>query len=117
MNADIYEIGEKMKNLREKSGLTQKQVADYLSVDQSLISKFEKGERTITSSALEQLATLFCCPVSSIISGEKITPTYSIAFRTSDFKRDDLSSLAVINKIALNQFKMDKLYEDVKNDK
>lgn len=35
-------IGMKIKKLRENANLTQKQIAEFLSVDQSLVSKFEK---------------------------------------------------------------------------
>ncbi len=57
---DLVKIGEKIKQLREKSGLTQSNIAQYLSLDQSTIAKFEKGERNISLSVLEKLSTLFC---------------------------------------------------------
>ena len=58
MAYNIAEIGKKVKLLREAASFTQQQLADYLSVDQSLISKFEKGERSINSDALKQLSVL-----------------------------------------------------------
>jgi len=109
MAANLSNIGAKIKQLREKANLTQRQIADFLSIDQSLVSKFEKGERSINSDALNQLAALFCCPVSNLISDEMIVPTYAIAFRTTAIDNEDLNVLTVINKIALNQFKMDQL--------
>lgn len=113
----ISDIGTKIKRLREKANLTQKQIAEYLSVDQSLISKFEKGERSISTDILSQLATLFCCPIYTLISDEKMTPVYNIAFRTSSMDTADLNALAIINKIALNQLKMDQLAGGDVNDK
>ena len=113
----ISDIGTKIKRLREKANLTQKQIAEYLSVDQSLISKFEKGERSISTDILSQLATLFCCPISTLVSGENMTPVYNIAFRTSSMDTADLNALAIINKIALNQLKMDQLAGGNVNDK
>lgn len=109
MAGNIKNVGIKVKQLREQANLTQKQMAEYLSIDQSLVSKFEKGERSISSDVLEQLSGLFCCPVSALLSDEKMTSTYTIAFRTTAIGSEDLAALAVINKIALNQFKMDKL--------
>lgn len=109
MEANLTNIGIKVKRLREKANLTQKQVADFLSVDQSLISKFEKGERSIHSDALNQLAELFCCPISALVSDEDMTPAYTIAFRTTAVEKEDLSAIAVINRLALNQFQMDRL--------
>jgi len=38
-------IGQKVKALREKAGLSQGQIAQFLGVDQGTISKCEKGER------------------------------------------------------------------------
>lgn len=110
-------IGTKIRQLREEANLTQKQIADYLSVDQSLISKFEKGERSISSDILNQLSVLFCCPLSALLSESPIRPTYNIAFRTSSIDNADLGALAVINRIALNQLKMDQLAGGDANDK
>ena len=117
MNADVSNIGPKIKDLREKANLTQKQVADYLSVDQSLISKFEKGERSIHSDGLNQLAELFCCPVSAFLSSDPVTPAYTIAFRTTAMDSEDLRAIAVINRLALNQFRMDRLAEGGSDDR
>lgn len=108
-------IGMKIKKLRENANLTQKQIAEFLSIDQSLVSKFEKGERSISSDVLNEIATLFCCPISSLISDEDITPKYAIAFRTTSIETSDLCALSIINKIALNQFKMDKLAGGIVN--
>ena len=113
---NVAEIGVKIRQLREAANLTQQQIAEYLSVDQSLISKFEKGERSISSDALNQLAVLFCCPVSALVSSEKAAPAYNIAFRTSNIGFEDLNALSVINKIALNQLQMDQLAGGIKND-
>ena len=42
---DRLSIGNKIKELRTKAGFNQTIIAEYLQVDQSLISKIEKGER------------------------------------------------------------------------
>ena len=110
------EIGKKVKLLREAASFTQQQLADYLSVDQSLISKFEKGERSISSDALKQLSVLFCCPISSLVSDDEVKPVYNVAFRTNAINLEDLVALSVINKIALNQLQMDQLAGGLKND-
>ncbi len=48
-------MGAKLKELREQSGLTQKQVAETLSVAQPVYQRFEKG---IYECNFEQLKTL-----------------------------------------------------------
>ncbi len=49
-------IGEKMQRLREKSKITQKQIALYLGVEQSRISKIENNERNPSIEMLDKLA-------------------------------------------------------------
>ena len=38
-----------------------------------------------------------------------MVPAYTIAFRTAAIENADLNALTIINRIALNQFKMDQL--------
>lgn len=116
MTTTLSNTGIKIKQLREKANLTQKQIADFLSVDQSLVSKFEKGERSMNSDILNQLSALLCCPVSILVSDEAMIPTYTISFRTSSIDTADLIALTAINKIALNQFNMDQLAGGAAND-
>lgn len=46
-------IGERFSELRNGSGFTQKQLAKYLNVDQSYISKCEKNERQFSIAYLD----------------------------------------------------------------
>ena len=59
--ATITDIGFKIKQLREKSKLNQTQLAVFLDVDQSYVSKCEKGERQLSLDSLEKLCNLFDC--------------------------------------------------------
>ena len=40
-------IHERLKQLREENNYSQEQVANYLEMDQSYISKIEKGKRNL----------------------------------------------------------------------
>lgn len=51
-------VGERFSELRNRSGFTQKQLAEYLDVDQSYISKCEKNERQFSADILEKAAEL-----------------------------------------------------------
>jgi transcriptional regulator with XRE-family HTH domain len=109
MSIEMKIVGNNIKKMRAKTGLTQKHIADFIGVDQSLISKIESGERAITTETLERLAALFCCPVEYLANEDYALNTYEFAFRTNDIDESDLYALAEINKIALNQMQMDKL--------
>ncbi len=102
MNSTINRIGENIKALREQSGFTQSNIAKYLQVDQSLISKIEKNERPITSDMLEKLSALFGVTTESF-NGESI-PTNRVLFtlRASEINEDDLETISAINRIAMN---------------
>lgn len=45
--------------MREDNDMTQKQVAEYLICDQSLYSKYERGEREIPLNLMVKLAQLY----------------------------------------------------------
>lgn len=49
----------RIRDIREDNDLTQKQVADYLHCDQSLYSKYERGQREIPLSLIIKLAELY----------------------------------------------------------
>ena len=49
----------RIKDLREDKDLTQKQVADFLICDQSLYSKYERGERPLPLDLAAKLADFY----------------------------------------------------------
>ena len=48
-------VYEKLKSMREQAGLRQGQIAEFLGVTQTYISKVETGERNLTVDQLENL--------------------------------------------------------------
>ena len=105
-------IGGKLKELRVKAGFNQSVIAEYLRVDQSLVSKIEKGEREASTDILKKLAELFGCRVSAIISEDEDISCLNVAFRTNGMSGEDLNTIAVINRIALNLENMQRLLEE-----
>ncbi len=95
-------VRENIRALRENAGFTQNNLALYMNVDQSLISKVEKGERIMSVDMLEKLATLFGVTIEQLEGQPITTSKLSFAFRGSDFSVKEMEAMAAINKIALN---------------
>lgn len=95
-------IGNNIKTLREGIGFTQSNIASFLNVDQSLLSKIEKGERMLSTDMLEKLACLFGVSVDAIEDNTIEAPSMSFAFKASDLSAEDLEAISSINRIALN---------------
>lgn len=102
-------IGNNIKILRDNMGFSQSTIARFLNVDQSLISKVEKGERSLSTDMLEKLACLFGISIDAIESNTIETSNLSFAFRASDLSAEDLKAISAINRIALNSEYMAEL--------
>jgi len=105
-------IGQKIKELREKAGLNQMQIAQFLGVDQSNISKCEKGERQFQVDHLERLGNLFGVPLADLMNDEVSVAPLQIAFRADGMQVEDLNAIADIQKIALNLSQMRTLLQE-----
>ena len=57
----------RIRDLREDNDLTQKQIAEYLMCDQSLYSKYERGERQLPLDFAIKLAKLYETSVDYIV--------------------------------------------------
>ena len=56
---DCHSLGERLRALREKEGLTQKQVANYLQLSRSTYTYYELGKRQPSLQTLSRLAEFF----------------------------------------------------------
>jgi transcriptional regulator with XRE-family HTH domain len=57
-NCKMGQFGASIKNLREKKGLLQRQIAAHLNIDTPMLSKIERGERYAKKEQISQLAEL-----------------------------------------------------------
>lgn len=57
----IIGLPEKLRDLRNKFGLSQRSVAQHLGVSPSIISSYETGERTPSTENLLALSYLYHC--------------------------------------------------------
>ena len=99
---DVSLANRRFRELRESSNLTQAQIAGFLNIDQSYISKFEKGERRLSLEVIEKMCNLFGCTLEYFENEDEGYVPLSIAFRSSSLQNQDLESIAAINKVALN---------------
>ncbi len=68
-----YVTGAAVKTLREKKGLTQRQLADRIAVSDKAVSKWETGRGLPDLSLLEPLSSALGVSVAELLSGEQIT--------------------------------------------
>ena len=52
-------VGENIRRKRKENNLTQRQLADYLKICESSVSKYEKGTTDIPLSKLSELSKIF----------------------------------------------------------
>ena len=105
------DIGENLRVLRDGAGYNQQSIANFLGIDQSLISKIETGERSISVDMLDKLASLFGIAPSAIVNDVVAARPLSCAFRCSELTSSDMETISDINKIALNSEFMSSLLE------
>lgn len=66
----------RIKDLREDNDLKQQQIADYLMCDQSLYSKYERGERPLPLEYADRLANYYNVSVDYLIYRTNIKKPY-----------------------------------------
>ena len=66
----------RIRDLREDNDLTQKQIADILICDQSLYSKYERGERPLPLEYADKLADYYRVSVDYLIGRTNIKKPY-----------------------------------------
>lgn len=57
----------RIKDMREDRDLTQRQIAEYLMCDQSLYSKYERGERPVPLDTMIKLAKFYNTSVDYLV--------------------------------------------------
>jgi len=101
--------GERIKYLREKNGLTQKDVAIKLRVEPAAISKYELDMREPNIEAIKKLATIFNVSIDYLLGR---TPDIFI----DETDREALDISAIKDKYNFTKKKMTKVKEIYKND-
>lgn len=71
MDTFSFEVGKRIKKMRESLDISQEKIAEILGIPRTSISQLENGKREIKSSELVQLAKTFNCSVDQLLDLEK----------------------------------------------
>lgn len=104
-------VNENFKKLRKKINITQEQMAEYLNLEQSSISKFESGERNLSVHNIEKACTLFGVNSKELYKSGMKFDILSPSFRKSNLSTSSLEDISNINKIAMNIIEMRAISE------
>ncbi|MCL2556250.1 MAG: helix-turn-helix domain-containing protein [Firmicutes bacterium] len=67
-----YKIADRLIELRKKSGLSQDELADKLSISRQAISKWERGESLPDTENLIALSKLYSVTLDELVANEKV---------------------------------------------
>ena len=87
----------RLKKLRRENGYSQKQVADFLEIDQSYLSKIESGKRNLNDVNFEKLCLLYNCSYEYLLGKSDDYECPKLDFRTNE--KVDLNAISKLNQI------------------
>ena len=102
----------RLKQLRKESKITQEQLANYLDVDQTMITKLENGTRNLNVTLIEKICNLFGCSDTYLMGEDDTYLPLNFAFRSNGIQTEDLESIAAINKIVMDIRYMNEMMGD-----
>lgn len=104
-------IGANLAYLRDKLGLSQQQLADYLGVNRVEVSYFENDQRQVPDSKLIKLAELSGLTVDELYDPDFMGKKLDIQFifRPDGFAVSDLDTIAEFQRIARTYLRFKRL--------
>ncbi|HXX79920.1 MAG TPA: helix-turn-helix transcriptional regulator [Thermodesulfovibrionales bacterium] len=79
-------VGDNMRRLREKSGLTQEELALKSGLSQGYINQLESGKRRYTQKSLELIAGALSVPVIELFRGEETQHATRVSEKTGRYE-------------------------------
>lgn len=85
-------IGKKLQAVRDKLGLTQKQVSEYLGINSAQLSYYETGKREIGLADLSRLAQLYGYSIEYFVKNDSDMDVsdISLAFKAGEINDEDM---------------------------
>ena len=94
----IKGLPDRLKELRLKNGLSQKQVAQRIGMSTSIISSYETGERTPSAEIILSISYLYSCSTDYLLG--KKTDDSQFLLNTANLNKDQIIAMqALINTI------------------
>lgn len=108
------EIGKNIRRFREKLGLTQEMVADFLGVQREVVSYYENHKRAVPVQQLNQLADLFGISLKELLETQSAVSASNaaFAFRSTQLSAVDLEHIAAFRKVVKNYLMMEQLQQE-----
>lgn len=114
MYYNLFLFGKRLKDIREKLGLTQKQVVDMALIDERTLRRMERGKVIPKLETLEALSVIYKTDLVSTIIESRITD-YSMLLQTQ--RNIDLKLINEEMSNFDNELKLiDKLLENIENE-
>jgi transcriptional regulator with XRE-family HTH domain len=94
-------IGKNLQALRKKLGLTQDQVAEYLTINRKDISYYENGTRSMPSQLMSQISNLYGVDEYDFYEEnlDMASVNLALAFKSESLKPADLAQIANSRKL------------------
>ncbi|MBC7758557.1 MAG: helix-turn-helix transcriptional regulator [Phormidesmis sp. FL-bin-119] len=104
-------VGETIKSYRERNGLSQQKVADYLGLKRESLSYYETNEREAPLDVLERMADLYGAELTDFFESDPdaINNNIAFAFRAEEIQDKDLEQLESFRRAVKNYFKICQL--------
>lgn len=98
------DIGRRLARARQAAGLSQSQVAEYLSVNREAIASMENGHRPLDLPTLHRLTDLYGVSLSSFLSDDEPVPDHvdGMAFCAHALSARDWETVSWVKRIAMN---------------
>lgn len=103
-NVMIQGMPERLKQLREESGLSQEELAQLVGKRKATISNYERGERTPVPEVIIKFSRIFRCSTDYILMGEGDDPVFLV---------EPLPDADPLKRITRIQNELTRLKEDV----
>lgn len=108
-------IGDKLKQIRMKRNLRQREVAKQLGITREEISYIERGVRNISLTRLEELLKIYGLSLSSFFEDKEEIDILKVRFFGNPKKltKEDKDNIAFAKRFTENLYELDKKNKEV----